>query len=402
MSERKEETKKQEVEEGVIVKNGRNIPFFGPPPQSRPGGRELPVPDGKWDRLPLPKPTGKKKPKEHQFRKWCFTAWIIDQEPVWDSEFYSYMIYGLETCPDTGTLHWQGYCETATKRTESSVANFFRAHGQTKIKIIISSAPNSTAAIDYCKKGGEWKDFGKAMEQGRRTDLDEIRENILVGAQVDTIIATGPLDIGVRYSRWMDRLEDIRLKNVKRTWVTELHWFWGRTGAGKSMRAQQDAEYIRTNLGYQEYWHPLNDKGWWDGYTGQEVVILDDYRPENLQFSELLKMADRYPYRVPRRGRAPVPFLAKRLIITAPEPPHLLFGGREDIRQLLRRCTLIEEIKSPAPLPPRLPGAVTLMPTIIQSVGEPDGLSAIDIVNSILNRSRVPEPMGLPPLPVPE
>ena len=59
-----------------------------------------------------------------------------------------------------------------------------------------------------------------------------------------------------------------------------------------------------------------NDGGWWDGYTGQETVIINEFRG-GIAYSELLDLLDKYPKTVRRRCREPVPFLAKRVIITS-------------------------------------------------------------------------------------
>ena len=46
-------------------------------------------------------------------------------------------------------------------------------------------------------------------------------------------------------------------------------WVWGETGTGKTRRAVDDAKSMGS------YFIKSNNK-WWDGYTDQKTVILDE------------------------------------------------------------------------------------------------------------------------------
>lgn len=68
-------------------------------------------------------------------RNWCFTAYThedVDHESYFNPEFVDwgatcpetrYIIMGLETCPKTGRLHWQGYIELRNPATLVSAKN---------------------------------------------------------------------------------------------------------------------------------------------------------------------------------------------------------------------------------------------------------------------------------------
>lgn len=87
----------------------------------------------------------------------------------------------------------------------------------------------------------------------------------------------------------------------------------------------------------------MNDK-WWDGYSGQSLVIFDDYRPSLCPFHEILRILDRYPYRVQLKGSS-IELSATSFVLTTCSRPEVLWHSRttEQLGQLLRRITEIIE-----------------------------------------------------------
>lgn len=82
------------------------------------------------------------------------------------------------------------------------------------------------------------------------------------------------------------------------------------------------------------YWKPRGQ--WWDGYQGQKVVIIDEFFGW-LPWDELLKVCDRYPLNVERKGSVSL-FVAGTVIITTNKPPHQWYDGRKcPFRALERR-----------------------------------------------------------------
>lgn len=86
-----------------------------------------------------------------------------------------------------------------------------------------------------------------------------------------------------------------------RDFKTDVHVICGIPGSGKSRYCQE--------VGGDSYWKPCGK--WWDGYIGQETVVLDDFCGW-LPISDLLRLMDRYPFRVET-----VEFVSKKIYITS-------------------------------------------------------------------------------------
>lgn len=139
-----------------------------------------------------------------------------------------------------------------------------------------------------------------------------------------------------QYGRTLNKLEDLKMRNISRDEITTCDWIYGETGSGKSHRVFQD---------YHPSTHYLwrNDNGWWEGYTQQHYIIMNDYRGE-IKYNELLQLIDKYPYFVKRRGKEPLPFTSKHIFITSSLSPEKIYHNRveeDKIEQLLRRINVI-------------------------------------------------------------
>ena len=67
------------------------------------------------------------------------------------------------------------------------------------------------------------------------------------------------------------------------------------------------------------FWKAPESK-WWDGYSGQETVVLDDFKDYAMPLVELQRLLDWYPLWVEVKGGS-VPMLAKRYVLTANTSP---------------------------------------------------------------------------------
>ena len=235
-----------------------------------------------------------------------------------------------------GTPHLQGYAQLAQP------TSFARWKQLVGARAHIEGAKGSAQAnIDYCTKltdriaGTHVFERGARPSQGDRTDLTAI-----CAAAVDpkvTLASIIALDAPnfLRFHKGVMAIKTILAP--KRSFKSEVFWFYGGTGTGKSHRARELS-------GDRSFWK--QNSPWWCGYDPifDETVVIDEYRGDFSKFSFLLQLFDQYPLLVQVKG-AQLQFSARRIIITSPKSPAETWSTRtaEDIYQLLRRITVVCE-----------------------------------------------------------
>ena len=190
----------------------------------------------------------------------------------------------------------------------------------------------------YCSKENRYHHFGTKPQQGKRYDLEMVRDEISSGSKtVEEICVSHPM-LYHQYGRTLEKLEEINLRKKFRTWMTTCDWVYGKTGTGKSHYAFENY-HPDTHFVYNP-----QDNGFWNGYSGQETVIINEFRGQ-IPYGELLDLIDKWPKTVKVKGKSPIPFLAKHIIITTPMKPSEVYSNlsfNDDLSQLLRRINLIQ------------------------------------------------------------
>lgn len=287
-------------------------------------------------------------------RHWCWT--VSNYTPV-QREFIDtstaivakYLCYQPEIAPTTNTPHLQGFMSFANPRTLAGVSLVFgdiNPH-------LEPTGGTPEQAIAYCEKeesrdltaGFGFVQFGDRPAgpgQGSRTDLVEIGKRLRDGEKIRQIAEDHPGDF-IRYHRGIAAYASIF--QPKRNFKTEVFWFHGSTGSGKSHAARAESP--------DAYWKPMADSKWWDGYDGTSDVVLDDYRCSFSPYTVLLRMFDEYPMQVEFKGGS-MQFLARRIFVTSPHPPEIMWANRDekgDLAQLTRRITEVRLFGEAVPVP---------------------------------------------------
>lgn len=276
---------------------------------------------------------------------WVFTINNYEESHITTLEspkflsIVTYMVYGREVAPTTGTPHIQGYVRFKNQKKLSELVkklpktNFLPAKGSPEQNFI------------YCSKENAYKEFGtRPKGTGKRTDLDKARQLHLDNVPLYEGLLQMSSMQGVRYFQTLNGAKP----NTALIEDKKVYWFYGTTGTGKSWTARQLAE---AQFGPGKYWISTGHLKFWNGYNGEECVILDDFRADFCPYSLLLRYLDIYPSRVEVKG-AHVNLLAKVIYITCPFHPEQCFATvAENKKQLLRRITEIREFSEPYKAP---------------------------------------------------
>lgn len=227
-------------------------------------------------------------------RKWVFTInnWTQGDQQRLIAQFgvdgtptgkITFLIFGEETAPTTGTPHLQGYLELKTKMTGSAIKKMLLIPNI----ILIKSTPRATVEQQrvYCSKEGHLNEYGSPMVQGARTDLNGMRQLILDGAS-NLELAEANFGAYIRYGDAMNKYRHL-VTECQRTWMPEIIIYWGPTGTGKSSKVYADESL-------DQIWSWPGNHQFYQGYHMQDIALFDDfYGSINLQY--MLKLCDRYP-----------------------------------------------------------------------------------------------------------
>lgn len=282
------------------------------------------------------------KKKTFRTRLWAFTNYDLDYDYLsyLDSSSAVYIIIGLETCPTTDRLHHQGFVYYSGARNAKRIDKYWTSPSIAKELgkcFVVACNGNLDQNTDYCSKDENVTEYGTKPKQGERTDLEGYRDEILSGSlTVDEICMSNPMAYH-QYGRTLNKLEDLALRKKFRKKTTEGIWYYGPTGFGKS--------YIPFHNWDPDtmYKYP-KDNGWWDGYRGQAIVVINEFRFGTMTYDKILELTEEWPETVNRRNREPAPFLAQKLIVTSPYHPKDVFHDCDDVdslEQLERRFKII-------------------------------------------------------------
>lgn len=188
--------------------------------------------------------------------------------------------------------------------------------------------------------------------------IEEIFNNYLAGkiSEIEAkrkVLETDPLMLP-RFLRQLDAIKNTKLEVEADEWIQSrsksdfsksIIWISGSAGTGKTVLAKM----IARNITGPNFYLSGSDRDYFQDYNGEHCVILDEFRPDKVSYSDLLKMLDNNRINV----NAPVRYHDKKIltdliVITSPYDPAKFYQNNENIPpaidgfdQLDRRLTMV-------------------------------------------------------------
>lgn len=287
-------------------------------------------------------------------RSWCCTINInfSDVNPkVWD--FFDelpvgadYLVGQLEE-GEEGTWHYQLFIHFLQPKSLLQVKRDFLGCSWAHCEPCAGTAAENRT---YCTKeetrvAGPWE-YGRLPRQGERTDIHYVQDCIAGGMSLNDLYKDArTVSVAVRYPNGVSRM--VLAYAPDRDYKTNVYIHWGPAGTGKTKTAIDEA--IKFGGG----WYKKSaEHKWWDGYSGQPNVILDEYDPDTSEITrtQLNELMDRYPYLLQQKGTF-YKCQIRNLWITSNRDPRNWYPFGHD-EQLLRRVTKIRKFTIPLRIEP--------------------------------------------------
>lgn len=225
---------------------------------------------------------------------WTLNNWTPEELEVVRSYAQNeprYMCWAQEV-GEEGTPHLQGYVAWDNPRS----LNKFKQAISNRLHYEPHTRGTAQQNRNYClglveKKGFKenptFEEVGEIPEQGERTDWKNALDQIHAGNDIDTVVQTQPQLLPT--IRALERYKQMTLKPKHRD--VEVIYLTGDAGTGKTRWAWET---------YPDLYSKPEGQ-WWDGYSGQTTILLDDYYGD-IPYAQFLKVLDRYPIQVPVKG----------------------------------------------------------------------------------------------------
>lgn len=271
-------------------------------------------------------------------RNWVFTYFYQTVEELTAAETklqalpHRYVVWGRETCPTTGRAHLQGQICFANTKAFAPLKKIMPHASR------LAPTKDLFASIDYCKKGGDFYEFGtkplSQTERGKKGgDLEKERwVHTLAAAKEGRFDEIDP-QLQVTQCRNLEYIHQRALAADKPADSTERHqWYYGATGTGKSRKARTD---------HPDAYLKMCNK-WWDHYANEPTVLIEDFDKKHDVLCHHLKIwADRYPFlaEIKNGTRKVRPNL---IIITSNYHPCEIWSDPADLEPILRRFHVTE------------------------------------------------------------
>ena len=199
------------------------------------------------------------------------------------------IVAGFEISPQTHMKHIQGaiVMKKTYRRSGMCQALGGRAH--------VQPMQGTWADQEYCIKDENILRIGDYTKQGKRSDIQSFRDAIKRGCSDIELLENGHLTHIAKFPRLLTFARSAYAREMSKSF-RHIRVFvrWGDAGAGKT-------RYVHDTHGEDVYVFDDYRNGWWDGYNGQKVLLIDEFYG-NIAYATFLKLLDGYQIRLNIKG----------------------------------------------------------------------------------------------------
>lgn len=209
-------------------------------------------------------------------RDWCFTSFVTDKLLDFEKDKIRYICYGRERCPTTDREHYQGFAIFKRTCRIPKAKEWIGGGDGTHLEPRRGSRDE---ARNYCRKSdGEFIEWGQ---------YEALTQEQLFGQPIGFLKKEYPA-FYCRYYKGLERLQSRgpKWRNLK------VYILWGATGTGKTRQVMEKEDVYKLDPPYQ----------WWDGYEGEKILLIDDYKVGAISRGQLLNILDGYQLRLETKG----------------------------------------------------------------------------------------------------
>lgn len=198
-----------------------------------------------------------------------------------------YVGWAKEICPDTQKEHVQGWIQFVNPKDFTVVRKMLGGKMHVE-KCMGSEHQNQT----YISKENNPEVRGQFVTQGFRTDLEGVKKMLDSNVTMKEI-ADCYFGNYVRYHSGFEKYKQLVQESQSQGFRdVDVLIFRGPTGTGKTRAAVANPDVYKIQG---------DDLQWWDGYTGQKTLVIDEY-DNQVKCTKLLGILDGYQLRLPIKG----------------------------------------------------------------------------------------------------
>jgi hypothetical protein len=220
-----------------------------------------------------------------------------------------YVVWGKEIAPTTGTPHLQGWVYFANGKS-------FNACQTLLPKCHLTPVAVDNGCAKYSMKDGDYEEHGVrpmtgkrksvAMNDGRAAKAAHIIELAQEG-NLEAIKTEYPIEFISKYKTLKDIKKDYMKPVPDLSGPLTNEWRWGPKGTGKTRTVC---------LEYPGYYDKMCNK-WWDGYQGEDVVLIDDLDENHKCLVHHLKVWAQHKPFIAETKNGAIKIRPKKIIVTS-------------------------------------------------------------------------------------